>query len=159
KVNNLTLIDGKTFLSTTVSGDITPAGAPDVGFFHADTRFLSKLALKVGGTRTVVLSLSEAETFASKIDLTTRALSPINSFELPENTVHIRRQQLLASELLYDSITFSNFNLSEADLVIEIAFEADFVDVFQVRGCGRQKSGHYYKPIVRDNSLIFFYRG
>ena len=34
KVDNLTLIDGKTFLSTTVAGDIVPAGAPDVGFFH-----------------------------------------------------------------------------------------------------------------------------
>ena len=48
KVNNLTLIDGKTFLSTTISGDITPPGAPDVGFFHDDTRFLSKMELKVG---------------------------------------------------------------------------------------------------------------
>jgi len=38
KVDNLTLIDGKTFLSTTVAGDIVPAGAPDVGFFHDDTR-------------------------------------------------------------------------------------------------------------------------
>ena len=28
KVNNLTLVDGKTFLSTTVAGDIMPAGAP-----------------------------------------------------------------------------------------------------------------------------------
>jgi glycogen debranching enzyme len=106
-----------------------------------------------------VLSSSEEKTFAAKIELTTGSLSQINSFDLPENTVHIRRQQLLASDLLYDSITFSNFNLSEANLVIEIAFEADFVDVFQVRGCGRPKSGHYYKPVVQGDSLIFFYRG
>lgn len=159
KVNNLTLIDGKTFLSTTISGDIVPAGAPDVGFFHDDTRFLSKLELRVSGSRTVVLSSSEEKTFASKIELTTGSLSQINSFDLPENTIHIRRQQLLASELLYDSITFSNFNLADAELQIEIAFEADFVDVFQVRGCARQKCGHYYKPIVREDSLIFFYRG
>ena len=159
KTNNLTLIDGKTFLSTTVSGDIMPPGAPDVGFFHDDTRFLSRLELKVAGSRTVVLSSSEEKTFASKIELTTGSLSQINSFDLPENTVHIRRQQLLASGLLYDSITFSNFNLSDAELVIEIAFEADFVDVFQVRGCGRQRSGHYYKPIVQDDCLLFFYKG
>ena len=100
KVNNLTLIDGKTFLSTTVSGDIVPPGAPDVGFFHDDTRFLSKLELRVGDNRTVVLSSSEEKTFASKIELTTGSLAQINSFDLPENTVHIRRQQLLASQLL-----------------------------------------------------------
>lgn len=159
KVNNLTLIDGKTFLSTTVSGDITPPGAPDVGFFHDDTRFLSKLELKVGGERTVVLSSSEEKTFASKIELTTGSLAQINSFDLPENTVHIRRQQLLASDLLYDSITFANFNQLDAELLVEIAFEADFVDVFQVRGCARQKSGQYYRPVARGDSLVFFYRG
>src|SRR5438270_13591205 len=82
KVNNLTLIDGKTFLSTTVSGDITPAGAPDVGFFHDDTRFPSNLELKVGGHRSVVLSSSTEKTFASKIELTTSSLAQINSFEL-----------------------------------------------------------------------------
>ncbi|HWY71864.1 MAG TPA: glycogen debranching N-terminal domain-containing protein [Terriglobales bacterium] len=159
KVNNLTLIDGKTFLSTTVSGDITPPGAPDVGFFHDDTRFLSRLELRVGGQRTVVLSSSTENTFASKIELTTSTLAQINSFDLPENTIHIRRQQLLASDVLYDSITVSNFNQSEAELLIEIAVEADFVDVFQVRGCARHKSGHYYRPIARGDSLIFSYLG
>ncbi|HKE33487.1 MAG TPA: glycogen debranching N-terminal domain-containing protein, partial [Candidatus Angelobacter sp.] len=51
KVNNLTLIDGKTFLATSFAGDIMPPGAPDVGFFHDDTRFLSRLELRVGGYR------------------------------------------------------------------------------------------------------------
>src|SRR6266853_3429861 len=71
KVNNLTLIDGKTFLSTTVAGDIMPPGAPDVGFFRDDTRFLSHLELRVGGHRAVVLSSSSEKTFTSKIELTT----------------------------------------------------------------------------------------
>ncbi|HEX9254883.1 MAG TPA: glycogen debranching N-terminal domain-containing protein, partial [Candidatus Angelobacter sp.] len=71
KVNNLTLIDGKTFLSTTIAGDIMPPGAPDVGFFHDDTRFLSRLELRVDGYRTVVLSSSTEQTFASQIELTT----------------------------------------------------------------------------------------
>lgn len=159
KVDNLTLIDGKTFLSTTISGDITPPGAPDVGFFHDDTRFLSNMELKVGGHRTVVLSSSTEKTFASKIELTTGSLAQINSFDLPENTIHLRRQQLLASDVLYDSIKVSNFNQSDAELLVEIAFEADFVDVFQVRGCARHKCGQYYRPIVREDSLVFLYRG
>src|SRR5919197_5731008 len=94
KVNNLTLIDGKTFLSTTVAGDISPAGAPDVGFFHDDTRFLSQLELRIGGHRTVVLSSSTEKTFVSQIELTTGNLALRESYELPENTLHIRREQL-----------------------------------------------------------------
>lgn len=159
KVNNLTLIDGKTFLSTTFAGDIMPPGAPDAGFFHDDTRFLSRLELRVGGYRTVVLSSSTEQTFASQIELTTGQSTLRDSYEIPENTVHIRREQLLNSDILYDFLTFENFNFNELELVIEVAYEADFMDVFQVRGMARQQLGHYYKPMVHCDSIVFHYCG
>src|SRR5215471_458482 len=159
KVNNLTLIDGKTFLSTTIAGDIMPPEAPDVGFFHNDTRFLSRLELRVGGYRTVVLSSSSEQTFASQIELTTGRSTMRDSYEIPENTVHIRREQLLSSDVLYDYLTFENFNFNELVLMIELAYEADFTDVFQVRGVARERFGHYYKPLVHHDSLAFHYRG
>src|SRR6185503_16948445 len=158
-VNNLTLIDGKTFLSTTFAGDIMPPGAPDAGFFHDDTRFLSRLELRVGGYRTVVLSSSTEQTFASQIELTTGQSTLRESYEIPENTVHIRREQLLGSDTLYDYLTFENFNFNELELIIELAYEADFMDVFQVRGVARQKSGHYYKPVVHRDCIVFHYLG
>jgi glycogen debranching enzyme len=159
KVNNLTLIDGKTFLSTTVSGDIMPPGAPDVGFFHDDTRFLSRLELRVDGYRTVVLSSSTEQTFASQIELTTGKSTMRETYEIPENTVHIRREQLLSSETLFDNFSFENFNFTELELHIELAYEADFMDVFQVRGVAREKLGHYFLPVVRHDSIVFHYCG
>ncbi len=159
KVNNLTLIEGKTFLSTTVAGDITPAGAPDVGFFHDDTRFLSHLELKVGGHRAVVLSSSTENTFSSQIELTTGNIRLRDSFDLPENTIHIRREQLLGSDVFFDRFTFENFNLSSVKLCVELSLEADFVDVFQVRGCPRAVHGQYYRPVVERDRLSFYYRG
>ncbi|HKC71464.1 MAG TPA: glycogen debranching N-terminal domain-containing protein, partial [Terriglobales bacterium] len=159
KVNNLTLIEGKTFLSTTVAGDITPAGAPDVGFFHDDTRFLSYLELKVGGHRAVVLSSSTENTFVSQIELTTGNITLRDSFDLPENTIHIRREQLLGEDTFFDRFTFENFNLAPVDIFIELSFEADFVDVFQVRGCPRSEHGQYYRPVVEQDRLSFYYRG
>jgi glycogen debranching enzyme len=159
KTNNLTLIDGKTFLSTTMAGDIMPPGAPDSGFFHDDTRFLSRLELRVGGYRTVVLSSSTEQTFVSQIELTTGQSTLRDSYEIPENTVHIRREQLLSSDTLYDYLTFENFNFHELELNIELAYEADFMDVFQVRGVARQERGHYYMPIVNSDTIIFHYLG
>ncbi|HLK52232.1 MAG TPA: glycogen debranching N-terminal domain-containing protein [Candidatus Angelobacter sp.] len=159
KVNNLTLIDGKTFLSTTVAGDIMPPGAPDVGFFHDDTRFLSRLELRVDGYRTVVLSSSTEQTFASQIELTTGKSTMRETYEIPENTVHIRREQLLSSDTLFDNFSFENFNFQELELVIELAYEADFMDVFQVRGVARGTLGHYYQPVVRRDSIVFHYCG
>src|SRR5205807_7295584 len=120
KASNLTLIDGKTFLSTNPSGDIMPPGAPDVGLFHDDTRFLSRLELRVGGYRTVVLSSSTEQTFASQIELTTGKSTLRESYEIPENTVHIRREQLLSSDVLYDYLSFENFNFRDLELIIEL---------------------------------------
>lgn len=159
KVNNLTLIDGKTFLSTTVAGDIFPAGAPDVGLFHQDTRFLSELEFRIGGHRAVVLSSSTEKTFASQIELTTGNITLRDSFDLPENTIHIRREQLLANDIFFDRFTFENFNLTAVDFLIELTYDADFVDVFQVRGVARRIHGQYYKPIAKDNRIVFVYRG
>ena len=49
KVDNLTLIDGKTFQRNPRVRDIYPPGSPDVGFFHDDTRFLSFMEMRMGG--------------------------------------------------------------------------------------------------------------
>jgi glycogen debranching enzyme len=159
KVDNLTLIDGKTFLATRVSGDIAPPRAPDVGFFHADTRFLSFMELRVGGLRTVLLSSNSEKTFVSQIELTTNNIHLRDSFDLPENTIHVRREQLLNAEGLLERLTFENFNLNTVEFSVEIEYQADFVDVFQVRGMARKSQGQYFRPIVTDTSIGFYYRG
>jgi glycogen debranching enzyme len=159
KTNNLTLIDGKTFLSTTVAGEITPSGAPDVGFFHDDTRFLSHMELRVEGARTTVLSASTEKSFASQVELTPGNTRMPGTLDLPEHTVHIRREQLLGGDVFFDRLTFENFNLASVPLKIELVFDADFVDVFQVRGCERKLHGQYFRPVATDRSLAFYYRG
>ncbi|HVZ17700.1 MAG TPA: glycogen debranching N-terminal domain-containing protein [Terriglobales bacterium] len=159
KMDNLTLIDGKTFLSTRTAGDIAPAGSPDVGFFHNDTRFLSFMEMRVGGARTVLLSCNTEKTFLSQIELTTSNIHLRESFDLPENTIHIRREQMLSFDALFERLSFANFNLNPVQFRVDIEYDADFVDVFQVRGMGRNSHGQYYQPIVNDGSLEFVYQG
>jgi glycogen debranching enzyme len=159
KVDNLTLVDGKTFLAARTSGDIAPARAPDVGFFHDDTRFLSFMEMRVGGLRTVLLSSSTEKTFLSQIELTTSNIHLRDSFDLPENTIHIRREQLLDCDVMFERIAFENFNMNRVEVKVEIEFGADFVDVFQVRGMAREEPGQYYQPQVKENSIGFYYRG
>jgi len=159
KLNNLTLIDGKTFLSTSVAGDISPAGAPDIGFFHDDTRFLSGLELRLEGQRAVVLSSSTEKSFVSQIELTTGNITLRETFDLPENTVHVRREQLLSQNVFFDYLTFENFNLVDVEFTVEMRYAADFMDVFQVRGTKRGRTGQYYRPLWRDGALVFAYQG
>lgn len=159
KVDNLTLIDGKTFLATRTSGDIAPPRAPDVGFFHDDTRFLSFMEMRIGGLRSVLLSSSTEKTFLSQIELTTSNIHLRDSFDLPENTIHIRREQMLDCDVMLERIAFENFNLNRVDVKVEMEFAADFVDVFQVRGMAREELGQYYQPVVTENGIAFHYRG
>ena len=106
-----------------------------------------------------MLSSSTEKTFVSQIELTTGNITLRDSFDLPENTIHIRREQLLASDILFDRYTFENFNRCPVEFTVEISCDADFVDVFQVRGVARAEHGQYYRPLIERDGLIFSYRG
>lgn len=159
EVENLTLIDGKTFLATRLAGDIVAPGATDVGLFHDDTRFLSYLELRVGGRPTMVLSSNTEKSFASQIELTTEPIRIRDSFEIPENTIYIRRQQLLKAETMFDRFSLVNYNREDIEVRVELRFDADFVDVFQVRGTAREVSGKYYRPVRTEDGISFCYLG
>ncbi|HUX67444.1 MAG TPA: glycogen debranching N-terminal domain-containing protein [Terriglobales bacterium] len=158
RVNNLTLIDGKTFLATALAGDIAPPGSTDVGLFHQDTRFLSHWELRVNGHRAVVLSAANQQNILAQIELTTTNILVRDNLDLPENTVHIHREQLLVGQFL-DRLTFHNFNLQPVVLTVELHFDADFVDVFQVRGMMRAAHGTYFEPVLRPEAVVFAYLG
>ncbi|MGH9474923.1 MAG: amylo-alpha-1,6-glucosidase [Terriglobales bacterium] len=158
RVNNLTLIDGKTFLATAVAGDITPPSSTDVGLFFADTRFLSHWELRVNGHRALVLSAATQRNLLAQIELTTTNSAVRDNLDLPENTVHIHREQLLAGTF-FDRMTFHNFSLQPVALRVEIEFAADFMDVFQVRGMLRGAAGTYFRPQLQAEGVRFAYLG
>ena len=160
KVNNLTLIDGKTFLATNVAGDIVPPGCAGRGLLPRRHAFpFASWSFRIDGQRSVVLSSSTEKTFVSQIELTTGNITLRDSFDLPENTIHIRREQLLASDILFDRYTFENFNRCPVEFTVEVSCDADFVDVFQVRGVATRSHGQYFQPLIEDDGLIFSYRG
>ncbi len=158
RVNNLTLIDGKMFLATVVAGDIVPAGSTDVGFFHHDTRFLSHWELRVNGHRAVVLSAASQQNILAQIELTPSNRIVRDNLDLPESTVHIHREQLLAGRF-FDRLTFRNFSLEPITLAVELRFDADFMDVFQVRGMLRAAAGTYFEPVRHGAQVVFRYLG
>jgi len=158
RVNNLTLIDGKTFLATALAGDIAPPSSTDVGLFHHDTRFLSQWELIINGHRAVVLSASSQQNILAQIELTTTTVAVRDNLDLPENTVHIHREQLLAG-CFFDRLHFHNFGLQPVTLAIELRFDTDFMDVFQVRGMLRSAAGTYFEPVPRPDGMIYAYLG
>lgn len=158
RVNNLTLIDGKAFLATALAGDITPPSSTDVGLFFEDTRFLSHWEMRVNGHRALVLSAATQRNLLSQIELTVTTRAARDNLDLPENTVHIHREQLLAGAF-FDRMTLHNFGLQAVTLRVEFEFGADFMDVFQVRGMLRAAPGTYFRPQIEADGVTFSYLG
>lgn len=159
-VEILALIHGSTFFAASRQGDLMPPGAPHIGLFYQDTRFLSQLELLVNSEKPLVLSCTTVDADSSRIELTARG-GPTASdcLDIPVNTVYVHREQLLASDSFFDTLEIENFYDAEVTLGIELRFAADFMDIFQVRGLLRHKSGCYYKPEIQDSSVRFPYMG
>jgi glycogen debranching enzyme len=159
-VDLLSLIRGTTFFAGTRGGDLAPTGAPHIGLFRNDTRFLSRYELLINQQEPVVLSSTTVGPDCSRIELTVRGGSvPGENLDLPINTVYVHREQFLDTDHLYDVIEIQNFHHAHATLSVELAFAADFMDIFQVRGLLRGKSGLYFEPGVNNSTVSFRYFG
>ncbi len=156
----LAIIRGSTFYAATRQGDLTPPGAPQIGLFCDDTRFLSLLELRINGQEPIVLSSTTMGADMARVELTVKGRSASGeNLDLPVNAVYVHREQLLDHDRLYDILEIQSFHSAEVRLTIELVFAADFMDIFQVRGLLRGKSGRYFCPEVGDSQVHLYYEG
>lgn len=96
----------------------------------------------------------------ARVELTVRRGSVSGeNLDLPINTVYVHREQFLDHDRLYDILEIQSFHNAEVTLTIELFYAADFMDIFQVRGLLRGKSGRYFCPEVRNSHVRFQYEG
>ena len=158
--DGLAIIRGTTFFVATRRGDLMPPGAPQVGLFCDDTRFLSRLELRVNGQEPIVLSSTTMGADMARVELTVQGGSVSGeNLDLPINTIYVHREQLLDRNRLYDILDIENFHHATVVLNVELFFAADFMDIFQVRGLLRGKSGSYFCPKVRESCARLQYEG
>ena len=155
----LALIRGKTFLAANRMGDVMPPGHPHVGLFRDDTRYLSRLELLINGHPPAVLSSTTEGAYATHVEMTVESTVHVQGLDFPVNSVYVRREQVLEDETLYDVFRLQSFHAQYVPLRIEVTYGADFMDIFQVRGIIRGKSGRYYEPVAIGGRMIFLYQG
>ncbi len=153
------LVHGKTFLASDLGGNVVPPGHPNVGFFYDDTRYLSYLQLKVNGHPPVVLSSNTSDGISTRVEMTPKGSLHCSGLDLPVNAVYMRREQVLEGRVLHDVLYLHNYHVEGIRLTIEFSFDVDFMDMFQVRGIVRGKSGTYYAPLQETDSSVFVYQG
>ncbi|MCX7592840.1 MAG: amylo-alpha-1,6-glucosidase [Fischerella sp.] len=142
----LTVKDDDLFLVTDTLGNISGCslndGNPSMGLFCADTRFLSRLELQVDGRSPVLLSSTADKGFSLSVLCT----NPRIDDRLQADTIGIRREFVL-NGALFEEIEISNYSTSTINFELSISFDADFADLFEVRGFDRQKRGRILRQV------------
>jgi glycogen debranching enzyme len=153
------LKSGDTFAVFNRYGDIEDLGASQFGLFHAESRHLSRFTLRLNQKQLMLLSstIRDDNAFLS-IDLT-NVDTPQNGIPLPRGTVHIFRAQFLRQASCYEHIRVLNYGLEPVQFVLVMGFDADFADIFEVRGTKRAAKGERLRDRAEGSSAVMSYKG
>ncbi len=146
------------FLVTDEKGNIPGATISGYGLYLGDTRLLSRFELQINDTHPVVLS-SSTETGHSSIIIGTNLKIPDNTDPekfIPQETIQIKREGIICGAY-FETLTLANYNLFEAGIKLDLFFEADFMDIFEVRNIGIVSEEHKKTAIIRPDSLKYQY--
>lgn len=141
-------------------GDIQSIGLGEEGIYVGDTCFLSHQELLIEGVRPMYLNSTVKDDNGLFIielmnpDLHRDGKNPITKGEL-----HIFRAKLLWNNACYEHIRVVNFGLEQIDATLSMEFEADYKDIFEVRGFERAARGEYMQPRVGASELQLGYKG
>src|SRR5690349_21422292 len=120
-------------------GDIRPLGFENQGVFHEGARFVSRWKLMINGTSPLLLSSNVKEdNDLLVVDMTNPVLPLGEDRFLPHGVIHVVRTAFLWEGTYFERIETSNFALEPVSLLLELGLEADYVDLFEVRGNTRK---------------------
>ncbi|MCG8350019.1 MAG: amylo-alpha-1,6-glucosidase [Chloroflexales bacterium] len=141
-------------------GDSNRHGQSVQGLYHEDTRFLSRLELRINGTQPLFLSSGVREdNLLLEVDLTNPDLAASDMTSVPSNTIHLARAKLLWQGVCYEQLTLTHHGQNPVALMLTVHFAADFADIFEVRGVRRERRGQHLDPRVAHDQVVLSYHG
>jgi glycogen debranching enzyme len=120
----LTILEGSTFCMCDERGDIGDATS---GFFAHDTRFLSRLRLRVAGARPLLLSSGRTDHFAASFFLRNPRVA-----DLPHDSLSISRERFVTTGMR-ERITVRNESMQTLEFELSLEVAADFADIITVK--------------------------
>ncbi|WP_448601833.1 amylo-alpha-1,6-glucosidase [Thermoleptolyngbya sp.] len=150
----LTLKDDDLFLITDTMGNISACldenSIGSLGLFCQDTRFLNRLELQIEGRSPVLLSSNADKGFVLSVLCANPQLDAI-----PPETIGIQRELVLNGGL-FEEISLTNFSTRPVQFEISLSFDADFLDLFEIRGFQRDRQGRRLRlvpAVAQDHRL------
>jgi glycogen debranching enzyme len=120
----ITILEGSTFCISDELGDV--AGMTS-GLYAHDTRFLSRLALRLDGERPLLLSSGAVEHFAASFYLRNPAVEGV-----PHDSLSISRERFVGTGL-HERIAVRNESMEPLAFELSLEVAADFADIISVK--------------------------
>ena len=141
-------------------GDVQTVGFGEQGIYHNGTRHLSRSVLRLAGLRPLLLSSTIKEDNALfTVDLTNPDVADDSRVLVPRGILHIFRTKFLWKGACYEAIRLRNFGLQPLDTQFTLRFDADFADIFEVRGMERPRRGTRLEDRIEDGAIVLSYEG
>jgi glycogen debranching enzyme len=135
-----------------------------LGLYAGDTRFLSLYELRVNGVRPVVLRTGNAVGYHSTLQLTNPDLVE-RTADMDGSEIVLRRHSLgvvrerLVADGFAELIAIDNFTMDPERARCTIRIDADYADIFEIRGLVRAKRGERLANEGDAGHLVLGYRG
>jgi glycogen debranching enzyme len=155
-----TLKNGDTFGVFDHGGDILSVLGGADGLYHMDTRHLSRFDLALGGMRPLLLSSTlGADNVLVTSDLANAAGVDTDVAALEQGVIHVQRSLFLGDGACHGRLAIRNFGSTRSRVHLELRFDADFADLFEVRGMRRERRGERLPVALAGDSVTLSYCG
>lgn len=146
------------------SGNIDSELRYDEGLYFKGTRHLSKLSLSLSLfeslARPHLLSSSvRADNVVLGADLTNPDVYASGRVVLPRGSLQLSRRIFLWEGVLYQQILIRSYGRGTIRTGLILEFDADYVDIFEVRGQERPERGSVEPPLLEKDQLTLAYCG
>jgi glycogen debranching enzyme len=151
---------GDTFAVFNRYGDIEAIRPLPFGLFHAETRHLSRMALFIDDRQPLLLaSAVRTDSSALCVDLANTDRTGGQEPSLPGGIVHAFRKTSLGNASCHQTVRLLNYGTEELQLAVSFCFDADFSDIFEVRGTQRKKIGARLPSRLEGAQAVLAYEG
>jgi glycogen debranching enzyme len=151
---------GKTFSVFDRLGDVQTEGMGEQGLFFQGTRHLSEQTVHLWNSRPLFLSSTiESNNFLFTADLANLDVSHGDQVVIPRGTLHVLRSKFLWDDTCFEEFKFGNHGMSDLLIPFRMTVDADFADIFEVRGMHRKKRGERLEGKFDENSILMSYKG
>ncbi len=140
-------------------GDIPAGNTKGLGLYFSDTRFLSAYEFRLNRLQPLLLSASVEESYVATFQM----VNPVLLLEegkrrIPQQSLSIRRSRFIYGGL-HERIGVQNCGREPVEIECSLRVDADFRDMFDVRGYKMQTLGTLRPTEVNGRGITFTYDG